>query len=102
MQFTLDRGKRPDEKFTLEIDFTDDMETGDTVATETVTAFDEADPATDLSATLVENVVQASGIVGARMKAGADGHTYVLRFEATTTGGDVFEHDVIVPVSITA
>ena len=36
------------------------------------------------------------------LKAGTDGHTYVIRYEVTTTGGDVFEHDVIVTVSLTA
>lgn len=102
MQFTFDRGKRPDEKFTIEIDFTDDMASGDTVASETVEAFDQADPTTDLTATLTENLSEASGIVGCRIKAGTAGKTYVFRFQITTAAGDKFEHDVLVAVSETA
>lgn len=102
MQFTLARGKRPDEKFDIEVDFTDDMEDGDTIATATVSAHDEADPGTDLTATLTENLVDVGLVVGCRIKAGTDGKTYVFRFKVTTANGDILEHDVLVGVATTA
>jgi hypothetical protein len=102
MQFTLSRGKRPDEKFDIEVDFADDMESGDAISSSSVEAFDQSDPSTDLTATLTENLATVGAIVSVRFKAGTAGKTYVLRYEITTTGGDVFEHDVIVAVSTTA
>lgn len=102
MQFTLARGKRPDEQFTIEVDFTDDIATGDAAASHSVTAHDQADPSTDLTATLLENGLLTGNVSGVRFKAGTDGKTYVIRFEVTTTDGDVFEHDVLVGVATTA
>lgn len=92
------RLKRPNEKFSIGIDFTKDLEAGDTVATKTVTAIDTAD-AQDVSGALIASTSINGNVIGAVIQAGASGRKYRVIFKATTTLARVYEHEILVDVN---
>lgn len=94
----LSRPKRPTEEFRLAWDFVNDLEQGDAGASSDVKAFDVAD-GSDVSATFLQGPALIGNVVSVQVQAGTDGHEYDVRFQLTTTAGDVFQRVVRVRVS---
>lgn len=93
----LSRYKRPSEEFRMAWDFVNDVESGDTASGFEVKAFDVAD-SSDVSGTLLQNAVRVGNVVDVQVQAGTDGHDYYVRFQLTTSGGDVFQRVVLMRV----
>lgn len=98
MQFQLDRRKRPNEKFRIGIDFTGDLEVGDSVASQTITAVDSK--GTVVTGTLLASPGFNGNIVSALVQAGTEGMVYRVFFQATTSNGSILQHSVVVPVGL--
>jgi hypothetical protein len=80
--------KRTATKARLSVDFAGEMESGDTVASATVTATDDA--AADVSASLISTISASGTKVLWTLKGwGTQGANYYVRVTATTTQGDV-------------
>jgi len=96
---TLSRPKRPAEEFRLQWDFINDIEQTDTRSAFEVKAFDVVDNS-DVSATVLQGAawVGAGPIIAVQVQAGTDAHDYDVRFQLTTTQGDVFQRVVRVGV----
>jgi len=88
--------KQPSEEFTIAIDFTGRMATGETVASAVVTAADSA--GTDATATVIESSSVSTPSVLVRVKAGTDGANYKITIVATTATAEVYEADVTMRV----
>jgi molybdenum cofactor biosynthesis enzyme len=89
--------KQPSELFTIAVDFTDRMATGEALATAVVTATDSA------GADKTSTVIHASPSVSSpnvlvRVKAGTDGVDYKITVVATTATSEVYEADVTMRV----
>lgn len=94
---TLARPKRPSEEFRLGWNFVNDLESGDTIATYAVKAFDAAD-GSDVSATLIENPEISGTTVRAQVQGGTALHDYLIRFQAASSQGDIWQRIVKVAV----
>ncbi len=94
---SLTRFKRPDEEFRISWDFSNDLETGDTLAAQQVKAYEEV-AGTDVTSTLIENAEIVSNAIRAQVQAGSDGKDYLIRFQATSTQGDKWQRIVRVRV----
>lgn len=98
MRFTLARRKRPNEKFSIGIDFTNDLEVGDALTnTRTTTVLDGAD-GSDATGTVFVSDSVAGNIVSALIQAGAAGHQYRVIFKVTTQLARIYEHEILVNV----
>jgi hypothetical protein len=98
MRFYLSRKKRPSEKVQVSIDFTNDLGQGDTVSGQAVTCYDQADPATDLTSTMIENATRTANVVLATVKNGVAGKSYLVKMVATSSAGFTYESDIAVDV----
>ena len=89
--------KQPNERHPINIDFTNLLDVGETIASKTATAVDSA--AVDKTST----VVHSSEIDGSKIvvvvKAGTDGESYKITIRATTSSGNVYEEDVLMEVN---
>ncbi len=89
--------KQPAEKRTIAVEFSADLDTGETLSTSTVTATDEA---TGQSASAILNgtaVISGTKVVQG-IQAGTDGGRYLVHFQVSTSAGGVIEHEVRVAV----
>lgn len=92
MQFYLDRGKRPNEKIRIGVDFVNDIVTPATVSSVAVTVLD--DNSLDVSATLLDSSTNSGTKVYAVVKAGTSGSRYRAFFKATCSDGLIYEHSI--------
>lgn len=99
MRMTLDRKKRPNEKFPIGVDFSNDLEVGDSVITKTVTALDADNANTDVTGTFISTTSLSGNVIGAVIQAGTTGHRYRVIFKATTNLSRTYEHEVLVEVN---
>lgn len=92
--------KEPNEEITLGIDFTTDLVAGETVASAVVTSKDYAtlieSSSTFLSASAHEI---ESPVVSKRCRGGRHGETHLVQIQATTSFGNIYEHEVEVIVA---
>lgn len=88
--------KQPSELFTIAIDFTDRMATGETLASAVVTAATVA--GVDATATVIVSSSVSSPNVLVRVQAGTDGVDYKITAVATTATAEVYEADVVMRV----
>lgn len=88
--------KQPSEEFTIAIDFTGRMATGETLDSAVVTAADSA--GTDATAAVIESSSVSSPHVLVRIKGGQDGQDYRVTVVATTATTEVYEADVTMRV----
>jgi len=93
----LSRPKRPTEEFRLGWDFVNDVESTDSGSAAAVKAYDVLDN-TDVSATFLQDQTLVGNVVEIQVQAGTDGHDYDVRFQLSTTQGDVFQRVVRVSV----
>lgn len=96
----LARPKRPTEEFRVSWDFVNDVADGDSYSAFEVKAFDVLD-GSDVSVSLLQGagrVGVTGAVIGVQIQAGTDGHDYDVRFQLTTTQGDVFQRVVRVAV----
>ena len=93
----LSRPKRPAEEFRLGWDFVNDVEQSDAGATAVVKAYDVVDNS-DVSSTFLQDPILVGNISEVQVQAGTDGHDYDVRFQLSTTQGDVFQRVVRVAV----
>lgn len=93
----LPRTKTPTEMFRVGIDFKGDIKAGDTRVSQVVTA-KRADTGTDVSATFLGGVSASGSIVEVMVQNGDVGIDYVVKIAITTTQGDKFEGEIVVPV----
>mgnify|MGYP005844759495 CR=1 FL=1 len=89
--------KQPSEEFTVALDFSGDLETGETVASKTVTASDIADGSDQTAAVIVSSSIDGTK-VRVRVRAGTDGHDYKITATVTTNLSQVYEHEVTMRV----
>lgn len=89
--------KQPSEEFTIALDFSGDLETGETIASKTVTASDLADSSDQTATIIVSSSIDGSR-VRVRVRAGTNGHDYKITAVATTNLSQVYEHEVIMRV----
>jgi hypothetical protein len=92
----LSRRKRPNEEFRISWDFTNDLEPGDPLAQQLVTAKDSA--GVDVSGTFLQGAAITGTKIVVQAQGGSDGKDYFVTFKATTAGGDVFERVVRIRV----
>jgi hypothetical protein len=95
----LSRSKRTSEEFRLQWDFVNDIEATDTRSAFEVKAFDVAS-GSDVSVTFLQGAtwVGTGPVIGVQIQAGTEGHDYDVRFQLTTTQGDIFQRVVRVGV----
>lgn len=93
----LARSKRPTEEFRLAWDFVNDVEQSDSGSAFDVKAYDVAD-GSDVSAAFLQDATRLTNVVEVQVQAGTDGHDYDVRFQLTTTQGDIFQRVVRVQV----
>ena len=91
--------KNPNEKKSYGVDFTDGLDVGDSITSQTVTVY-EASTDTDMtSSMLVGGSTGRNGaIVTAKIQSGSDGTKYNVCYDATTVGGEVLRHIRVLPV----
>lgn len=89
--------KQPSEEFTIALDFSADLESGETIADKTVTAIDVADSSDQTSTIIVSSSIDGSR-VRVRIQAGTNGHDYKITAIATTNLSQVYEHEVTMRV----
>ena len=87
--------KQPGEAFTIAADFVNELGTGETLSSQTVTAtLDGADVAS--------SVIASSSISGTRVligvQAGADGRDYLIKARAVTSLSNTYELNIIMQV----
>lgn len=101
MRFTLLRGKRPAEALRLWIDFSADVAkvVGDTPASAEVKAFDPA--GSDVTSNQVRDVTREGNVVYATFYGGSPSGDHSVRYTLTTSGGFVYEHDILVRIGNT-
>lgn len=87
--------KQNSEKFPIAVDFSTNIESGDSIASKDVSAIIIASSA-DATATVIDSslLVSTSNIIKAVVKDGTTGTNYKITFKATTTNGYIYEHDV--------
>ena len=89
--------KQPHEIFSITIDFTDELDSGNVTAY-SVQAWDS--DGTDATATVTDGISEAAGVVTIGIKNGSDGETYTITSkvtsDTTTPSGTpyVFEADI--------
>lgn len=88
--------KQPAETFTIAVDFTDRMATGEALSSATVTAIDSKG-ATQTTTVIASSSVSSPNVL-VRVKAGTDGERYKITVTATTSTTEVYEADVIMRV----
>jgi hypothetical protein len=88
--------KQPSELFTIAVDFTDRMATGEALASAVVTATDST--GTDRTATVIATYSVSTPNVLVRVKAGTDGTDYKITVVATTATSEVYETDITMRV----
>jgi hypothetical protein len=93
---TLSRAKRPIEEFRVSWDFANDLESGDSVTGQLVTAVDS--DGTNVSASFLQSPAISGAKIVVQIQGGTDGKDYTVTFKATTTQGDVFERTLLVRV----
>jgi hypothetical protein len=101
MEIILERGKRPSERFPIGINFRNDLEPGDAVASFAVTALD-ADTGADITLAATESTALTGAAVTTVIKAGAAGQKYRIKFEVDTVLGLHYEHSILLTILATA
>lgn len=90
--------KQPNEIFPINMDFANDLSTGESLSAPTVTSRNEQTGA-DTSATLLQGAALISGTkVAQTIKAGATGERHIVTFRVTTSASNTFEAEVKVTV----
>ena len=89
--------KQPSEIFTIAVDYTDRLDTGETIVSKTIVIV-EVLTGTDRTSTML----RTSSILGAKVlvgvQAGTTGIDYKITVKATTNGSNVLEEEVIMHV----
>ncbi len=88
--------KPPDEEFTNKIDFTDDLETGDSISSVTILAEDME--GVDVSSVVISGNEIDSPLVYVGVQAGTDGDFDIIRTRATTGLGYKYANNVLMMV----
>ena len=90
--------KQPSEIFTVSMDFSRRLVSGETLSSKTVTATAGGQDATS-------TVIDSSSIDGTdvdvKVKAGSDGTDYKITIKVTTSTGNVFEDEITMTVTET-
>lgn len=97
----LQRSKYPDEEFVIAWDFTDDLDTDESITDVAVdgTRVEAVDQdGDDVSDDVLEGANVFERQLRVRLKAGADGDNLAVRFIAVTSAGSQFERVVAVRV----
>lgn len=88
--------KQPSEIYPISVDYSDVLDTGETISSESVTATDSA--GTDVTATLIDSTEISGSTIKAVIKAGTTGNKYKLTFKATTSDSNLYEDDITMRV----
>ncbi len=88
--------KHADSDITVAQDYTNDLATGETVSSCTVTAVDEDE--TDATSTVISSTSVTSPYVYVNVAAGTAGQTYEIKIKATTSQGHVITRYVVMDV----
>ena len=93
--------KLPAEAFHVVVDFTDALDTGETVASAVAVAKDRVDESV-VTATITGAVTVASPEVTVPIMAGTAGHSYAVKVTATSSNAHIYEEAVLIVVSAPA
>ena len=89
--------KQPDEEFIISVEFTDRMTTGETIASNTVTAVNIS-----TGADATDDVFDYATITGQflyiRVLGGTSGISYKMTITITTSTGNILEEEVVIHV----
>jgi hypothetical protein len=88
--------KHADSSITVAQDYTNDLATGETVSSETVTAIDEA--GADATATVIQSTSTTSPLIYVALTAGTEGESYEIKIIATTSQGHEITRFVVMDV----
>lgn len=91
--------KQPDETFPITVEFDTELASGETIASAVVTATNMDTGETSTATVLSGSVIVSSPDVTQKVTAGAAGSWHRIEFTATTTNGNVYQHEVDVRVS---
>ncbi len=98
MNRTFSLEKQPAEKFSIGVDFANDLAAGETISSAVVSAIDLSD-GSDASAIILDGSVGINAaIVSQTIKAGTDGSRYKITVRATTSAAHIFEVDLVLTV----
>jgi len=91
--------KQPWEEITIEIDFTNDLASGDTIASISSNIVTDIHSGDDVTSTMLPNTPTISGTkVYPKIKAGTNHHRYNLSLKCITIDGDKVEGDIRIEV----
>ena len=88
--------KQPSEEFTIAVDFSGDLDTGETLDSAVVTATDST--GADVTSTIVASDAVSGNAWAVRVRAGTAGQDYKITVVATTSDSQVYEHEVTMRV----
>ena len=89
--------KQPNEKYSVAIDYTDELTTGETVSSTVITAAEVA-TGDDATATVIDSTTNSTTTATAVVKAGTSGLQYKFTYVTTTSLGYVLEDETIMTV----
>lgn len=87
--------KQPNEKFTISIDYTNRLNTGETISSYTVIAYLST---IDVTSTVIDAHTNDVDNVRIRVKAGTTGNKYKITTVITTNLGNAYEKDILMKV----
>ena len=89
--------KQPGEVESIEVVFSARMTTGETIATQTVTAI-ETTHNTSATTAVIDSSAIVDTSVYIKVKDGTDGVDYKITVIVTTSGGNILEEDILMKV----
>lgn len=91
--------KQSSEIFPISIDFSTNIETGDSIVTKTITALRVLDSVDVTTGIIFDTLlVSTSNLIKIVVQAGVDDQNYKITTVANTTNGYTYEHDVMMLV----
>lgn len=97
MRWTLKRGLRPGEKIQRGVDFANDVEPGDPITSQLVTA-KLRDAGTDVTGECITNALISATSVKATITAPAAAVDFIVTYKAICASGLDYIHDIVIPV----
>ena len=89
--------KQPSEIFPFSFDFVDCLDVAETIISKTVTAIELVHNA-DVTSTVIDSSSINGTKIVIKVQAGIDRVDYKITIKVTTSGGNIFEEDVIMNV----
>jgi hypothetical protein len=91
--------KQSDEIITFSMDYTNLLDTGETIASKTILAYDSGN--NNVTSSLIVTSTIVDSVVKVRVQAGTNGYKYKITIRITTSDSNVYEEDVFMLIQNT-